>query len=360
MDGLPLYIQVRNSIREGIEKGSIKPNSDGVLPSQEQFASHFNVGVATVKRAIKDLENTGLVMSRRGKGLTLNAALQKNFEDISAGRRMPIIGVALFDITGRMSSPYFRRIMSGIEACTEENHAILHVVSLPGVEMEMQEDAYLSSISLLNMDGMLVLSPVSSGFIAQLMKREIPYVAVNVLADRGEVCHVQDFVSSSFRVLDAVFDRGRGNVIVFNGEESKLSSCLKSFGYKLAFAKHGLEPSSDRIYYEDYDHNHAIQIVKQVLDSGKQLDAVVAYDDMMGGDIHDFLESIGREDILVAGFGNYSSFEEKVTITADERLREMGYNAMKTLSGMMSGEKPERTKFCYDAILIERDRSEKS
>ncbi len=155
MDGLPLYIQVRNSIKEGIEKGSIKADSAGVLPSQQQFASHFEVGIATVKRAIRDLEDMGLVMSRRGKGLILDQALQRTVEDSGDGRRMPIIGVARFDTNNRRSSPYFRRIMSGIEAFSDEIHAMLHVVSLPGVEMEIQEDAYLSSVSMLNMDGML-------------------------------------------------------------------------------------------------------------------------------------------------------------------------------------------------------------
>ncbi len=170
------------------------------------------------------------------------------------------------------------------------------------------------------------------------------------------MCHVLDFVSESYQVLDAVLSRGRRNALIFAGEESKLISCLRVFGYKPALAKHGLAYRSEYTAYEDYDIDHAIQIVQDILDSGKPLDAVVAYDDMMGGSIRDFLVSRGREDILIAGFGNLPGFEDKVTITTDERLEEMGYNSLKTLFGIMNGEKPERTKFCYDPILIERDR----
>ena len=352
MDGLPLYIQVRNSIREGIEKGIIKPDDDGVLPSQQQFAAHFEVGVATVKRAVKDLEDLGMVMSRRGRGLTLNPALRKSFDEVSGSKQMPHIGVARFGV----ASPYTRRIMSGAEAFGEEKHAIIHTISLPGLEMEVQEEAFLSSISLVNLDGMLILSAVSSGFIARLVKREIPYVAANVLADRGEVCHVIDWVSENRNVMEAILRRGRKNTLFFAGEESKLSTCLKFFGYKLAMAEHGRSPDFDYIVYEDYNIDRAIEIVAGMLDSGKELDSVLAFDDMMGGAIRDYLVSRGREDILIAGLGNYDGFEDKVTITSDETLHDIGFNSMKTLFDMMNGIKLEKTKFYYDSILIERDK----
>lgn len=356
MEGLPLYIQVRNGIQEAIEKGAIKPSGSGVLPTQQEFAAHFEVGIATVKRAIKDLEQMGLVTSRRGKGLVLNPALRRDVETVSGGLRMKHVGIALFDVTGRMSSPYFQRLMRGIEAFSNESHVALHVISLPGVEMEMQEDTFLSSISLVNLDGMLILSPVSSGFVAKLMKREIPYVAVNVLADRGEVCHVTDFVDDYAMVVDAILRRGLRRPLVFLGNETKLSSCLGYFGYKQALARHGLRPDPSRIAYEDYDIEHALRLVDEKLNSPEGLDSVVAYDDVMGGHVYDHLASRGIRGILIAGRGNLDGYEDKVTITTDGRLYDIGHNSLRTLIEMMRGEKPEKTKFCYDAILIERDR----
>jgi len=354
MSGLPLYVRVRNEIRKEIEHGATKLGSDGALGNQQHLASRYNVSVGTVKRALGELERQGLIVSRQGKGVLLTGGVRDS--EVDRGKKlMPEVGIAFFDISGRMSSPYFRRIMDGVEAFSEEHHIALHVISLPGIEMELQEDAFLSSFSFMNLDGMLLLSPVSSSFVTRISRKGIPYVSVNIFADRPEVARFCDVVSMEYKVVDAVLRRGKKKVLFYGGKEAKFTTYLLCVGHKLALDKHGLEVDPEYIVYEDYDSDNAVRILESMLDKKMEIDAVVAFDDMMGAVIHDFLVSKGREDILVAGFGNYNGFEEKVKITTDGRLFELGYGSIETLYDMINGINPERTKVNYDSILIERD-----
>lgn len=84
MEGLPLYNQIRNRIKEGIERGIILPDENGIYPS-------------------------------------------------------------------------------------------------PCLEIDIQEDTTFSNFPFLNLDGILLLSPISSDSIAKINERHIPYVSYNLL-----------------------------------------------------------------------------------------------------------------------------------------------------------------------------------
>jgi len=62
----PIYVQIREQIKEQILNGSIDEGT--VLPSIRQLAKELSVSVITTTRAYSDLENEGFVVSVQGKG----------------------------------------------------------------------------------------------------------------------------------------------------------------------------------------------------------------------------------------------------------------------------------------------------
>jgi GntR family transcriptional regulator len=64
---LPLHLTISEKLREQISNGEFLP--DEQLPSEHQLMSQFAVSRITVRRAIANLVNQGLVVSQRGKGV---------------------------------------------------------------------------------------------------------------------------------------------------------------------------------------------------------------------------------------------------------------------------------------------------
>ncbi|HHT64525.1 MAG: GntR family transcriptional regulator [Caldicoprobacterales bacterium] len=67
----PLYIQIKDSIRKAIASGEWKPNEQ--IPSERELCKRFNVSRITVRQAIADAENAGLLYKIQGKGTFVKA-----------------------------------------------------------------------------------------------------------------------------------------------------------------------------------------------------------------------------------------------------------------------------------------------
>jgi GntR family transcriptional regulator len=64
--GVPLYIQIRNLLRERIRLGEWA--AEEPMPTEEELVAHFRVSRTTVRQAMSDLANEGLVVRHAGRG----------------------------------------------------------------------------------------------------------------------------------------------------------------------------------------------------------------------------------------------------------------------------------------------------
>ena len=62
----PLYLQLKDLLKQEIESGILKPNDR--LPSENQLCKLYNVSRITVRQALAELVNEGLVYRSHGKG----------------------------------------------------------------------------------------------------------------------------------------------------------------------------------------------------------------------------------------------------------------------------------------------------
>lgn len=63
---LPIYVQIVDHIREAIESRTLKPGD--ALPSERELAQHYGVSRMTVRQALDQLADEGLLERRRGAG----------------------------------------------------------------------------------------------------------------------------------------------------------------------------------------------------------------------------------------------------------------------------------------------------
>ena len=68
-----LYLQIKESLEEGIRTGKYPINSK--LPSENSLCKIFNVSRITIRKALDILENSGMVYSIHGKGTFVKAKM---------------------------------------------------------------------------------------------------------------------------------------------------------------------------------------------------------------------------------------------------------------------------------------------
>lgn len=66
MSSVPLHISISEKLRHQIESGVYTPGEK--LPSEHQMMTTFEVSRITVRQAIANLVNQGLIQTQQGKG----------------------------------------------------------------------------------------------------------------------------------------------------------------------------------------------------------------------------------------------------------------------------------------------------
>jgi GntR family transcriptional regulator len=115
--GLPLYVQIRESLREKIAAGEIAVGEQ--LPGEQELAKQFGVSRMTLRQAIDDLAREGHLRVLHGRGVIVvsrkvrrdSGRLTGFHEDVSARNMVP-------------SSRLLRRQIVPADAVAAENLAI--------------------------------------------------------------------------------------------------------------------------------------------------------------------------------------------------------------------------------------------
>jgi len=82
VSGVPLYIQIREAIRDRIRRNEL---GDGdKLPTEIQIAAEYGVSRMTVRQALDDLVNEGLLERKRGVGTFVTARITRNYTRLTS------------------------------------------------------------------------------------------------------------------------------------------------------------------------------------------------------------------------------------------------------------------------------------
>lgn len=102
---IPLYVQLKNTIKQDIRTGLLKPGDQ--LPSEAQLQEKYNMSRVTVRNAMKELTAEGYIVKVQGKG---------SFVAMSDMLRLPI-GVTSFTSDAKMQgiSLTSKVIFSGLQ-----------------------------------------------------------------------------------------------------------------------------------------------------------------------------------------------------------------------------------------------------
>ncbi|MCU1475335.1 MAG: GntR family transcriptional regulator [Subtercola sp.] len=99
---IPLYYQVARRMQDAIESGDLPPGAR--IENELKLAEHLGISRPTIRRAIQELVNQGLLVRRRGVGtqvvrgrLTRSVELTSLFDDLSLSHRSPSTTVLIHE-----------------------------------------------------------------------------------------------------------------------------------------------------------------------------------------------------------------------------------------------------------------------
>lgn len=103
-NGIPLYVQIRDSLRQQIEQGLLEQGQK--LPSEDELAAEFGVSRMTVRQGLASLVDEGLLYRKHGTGTFVsNSNVERDhrrltnfFESCRLGGKVPGARVTQFEI----------------------------------------------------------------------------------------------------------------------------------------------------------------------------------------------------------------------------------------------------------------------
>lgn len=78
----PLYRQITTAIRDAIASRALKP--EDALPPERVLAEKFGVSRITIRKAISELVNEGVLDTHHGSGTFVRSKVEKNFAQLSS------------------------------------------------------------------------------------------------------------------------------------------------------------------------------------------------------------------------------------------------------------------------------------
>lgn len=98
----PIYEQVIEEIKKEVVRGELKPGAK--LPSQRQLARKIEVNPNTVQRAYREMEQRGLVETKRGRGTFI-----KDDDQVMIEIKKDMAETAVIDFIEEMISLGFKK-----------------------------------------------------------------------------------------------------------------------------------------------------------------------------------------------------------------------------------------------------------
>lgn len=301
-NGQSKYYILMNHLKQDMLAGKIRPGDK--IASENELAALYQVSRHTVRKALSILEHEGLLEAVHGKGTYC----------VERGRARAGNSHNIAVVTTYISDYIFPRVIQGIDhVMTREGYSI--ILKNTGNSQKNEAKA-LEDIMTKNIDG-LIIEPSKSEIYCKHMNQyealdlmRLPYVFLQgtypQMKDRPNV--VMDDVEGTYLLTKYLIELGHKHIIgIFKIDDSQGTARHK--GYIKALNEAGMYYNPDHVilfHTEDRTKKPAA-MVKQCVESGMEMDAIVCYNDQIALEVIRALEVYGLkvpEDISITGYDN--------------------------------------------------------
>ena len=228
---LPLYYQVRVAIESDIAEGRLRPGD--MLPSERALCVQHNVSSITVRRALRDLVEAGLIYRENGVG-TFVAQPTRHYS-------VALIFCGFSDEGWRHESHMFGALIGSVGQAIWEHGATLSVSNVASPEILI--DAIRRIAENNSFDGLLIRADVDlpAQVAQQLASLGVPYVLIKKRAIDFPVNTVwMDNREHARIATEHLLTLGHRRVALISGAPESRATQDRILGYHDAHAERGI------------------------------------------------------------------------------------------------------------------------
>lgn len=329
----PKYKIIFDALRNGILAGEYK---DGArLPSEAELERRFGASRMTVVKAVRQLQQMGLVVRRVGSGTYVSSP---------GDRGSRLFGLLIPELG---QTEIFEPICQGMAKFTQTSkHSLLWGNAVSDTEKKEQSAEHLchqyiaqgvSGVFFAPLEYTPIKDQVNTRIVAALDRAKIPVV----LLDRCFAAYPHrsryDLVGienrrTAFQATEHLIKAGGKRIAFFARRFSASSVDARIAGYREALFAHKMLRDEDLVYASDPADQ---SFLKTILDDHKP-DAFLCANDRTAASLMQSLASLGRrvpEDIRIMGIDDvkYASLLTTPLTTQHQPCLDIGATAMSTM-----------------------------
>ncbi|MCM8769344.1 MAG: GntR family transcriptional regulator [Candidatus Omnitrophica bacterium] len=344
---VPLYIQIKEVIREAIVSGNLR--SGQLVPSERQMCRIFDVSHISVRQALVELTREGYLFRVPGKGTYVAESLS-GWET----KGQPI-GVVIPSTNGGLTSPFISDFLVGLKKVATK--AGLDVLLYTDVE-----ETYFHPRKIGQLQGIILTEPhFSDKRITKLRKTGLPMVVVGRTEEEGVYTVDADHRRIFQMLTEYLLKLGHRQIGFINGPAVLTVSADKLQGYQQALKKYRVSFDQKLVRYGPFSEESGYQNAKKLL--GYPITALVCGDDFISvGALRAIREKKLRvpEDISLCGCHNSSFTQHTIPslTTADIFASLLGEKAGEKLLRRLNNEEVETRTVIQGKLIIRESTQE--
>lgn len=242
----PLYLQVEKGIQRKIKDGTLKTGD--CIGSYSELSKEYSVSIITVRKAVADLINKGIIFTHVGKGIYVAEPGREKL-DLSKHKS---IGLVLQDL----GHPYFSLVVQGIEERAYElGYNVLISNSSNKIE---KEESQIEHFRNLGVDGMVIaslsLQYKATDHIRRLHEDGFPYVMVSYIHDPDYWYAGTNQELGGYLAARHLIETGYKTIGYLHAGRENLLSEIRKNGYYRALTEYGIPYDSKFVFYLDEGH----------------------------------------------------------------------------------------------------------
>jgi LacI family transcriptional regulator, repressor for deo operon, udp, cdd, tsx, nupC, and nupG len=284
----PKYVQIKNRIKEGIRDGSIK----GKLPGERQLVKEFEASYMTVRKAISDLVDEGILHKNTTKG---------TFVSTSKMTPKTTYNIGFFldeSIKEGISSPYYSLIFNALEKEVKEKKYNLTLFST------------FDDLNPLNsqkkIDGVIITCFPRLESKIQELKDFIPVILLdNTASDKSIPSVTIDNFNSSREAVRYLNGLGHKRIAFITGLMDSAVCNDRYLGYADVMGNLGIRIDKDLVFKGDFSYESGEIGAEEFLSLKNPPTAIVCANDSMAIGAMKVIQEKGLripDDISVIGF----------------------------------------------------------
>lgn len=366
----PLYRQIKEYVRNQIEQSVWLANDK--IPSENEMAGQFKVSRITIKNALQELIEEGLIYRIQGKGTFVAQDKLGEPPVYRPEKRQGDLTVAF--LMPRIDNRFTANLLHGIEnQLAEEGVNLLFRTTGDSQETEKE---LLNQIVRSGVNGIIIYPAQGQSYNEEILKltlNEFPVVVVDRYLRGVETNYVcSDNVTGAFEATEHCYRMGHRRIGFISTHVEGTSSIEDRLtGYEKALSENGIlidrylrltdleSKQVNRILQDGASDPASKERIVQYLERNPELTAVIAVNSSVGLTVMEAAKQLSRrvpEDLSVVFLDDYelSAFSAIPPTFVNQEEYTVGREAVKLLVSVMNNPKQKRRKIVVPTRLVVR------